>query len=90
MRQRLERDIYNLVFLEDGGLISAGEPPPPFSEAKKSESELYLFAAKVADRALKSLRNPSDPVVAAMAAAVQEDMDIRQEWQAGIDAAARP
>jgi hypothetical protein len=89
MRQRLERDIYNLVFIENGGLMSAGESPPPFSEAKKAGSDLYAFAAKVADRVLKSLRNPTDPVVAAMAAAVLADLDIRQEWQAGIDAAAQ-
>jgi hypothetical protein len=89
MRQRLERDIYNLMFITDGGLISSPEPIPPYSESRQARNDYYMFAFKMADQALRSLREPSDKVVAAMAAMVLADGDIRDEWQAGIDAAGK-
>lgn len=89
MRQRLEQDIYDLMFLIDGGLITSPEPIPPYPESRKARNDYYMLSFKMADQVLKSLREPSDKVVAAMATVVLADGDIRSEWQAGIDAAGK-
>lgn len=89
MRQVLERAVYELVFVEDGGLIAAGEDVKPFGEARRVKCPTYQLAAKVTERVLWVLRTPSDAVVHAMSDVVLSDGDIREEWQAGIDAAGK-
>lgn len=87
MRYTLERAVYELVFIEDGGLID-GESKP-YGEARRVNSHGYRLAASITERLLWVLRTPSDAVVEAMSDVVLSDGDIREEWAAGIDAAGR-
>ena len=89
MRQRIEREIYSLVFIEGGGMLTNGGMET-YSEARRANSESYQLVSRVTDRLLRTIRSPSEAVVAAMANVVLSDGDIRQEWQAGVDAAGKP